>query len=255
MDIFSTMEYLEKCGDEKTEGAVDNSFVVLPSAKWVIGNTKDGVSFACKGGHNDEPHNHNDLGSFLYVVGDEMLLADLGAGEYVKDYFREGRYNILCNRSLGHNIPLIAGREQSAGKMYEAKEFATSENSQVGQVSMELSGAYENCALSSYKRKFTFYKGTGELIVEDTFVGGEECVTVTQNLVTQYKPILVLQAGRIVIVGELETVTVDVAEGAIFRVEEMEHSNHSGEPEKVYLIQWDVRVEGIASSKMVIRKK
>lgn len=255
MDIFSTMEYLEKYGDEKAEEEQDNSFIVLPSAKWVIGNTASGVSFACKGGHNDEPHNHNDLGSFLYVVGDEMLLTDLGAGEYVKEYFREGRYNILCNRSLGHNLPLIAGKEQVAGKEYAATEFVTSENSQVGCVSMELSGAYEACELSSYKREFTFYKGTGELVVEDTFMCMEEEVTVTQNLVTQYEPMIIAQAGRIVIAGEKETVTVDVAEGATFRMKEMDHSNHSGEPEKVYLIQWDIRVAGTAGSRMVIRRK
>ena len=37
---------------------------------------------AAKGGNNGESHNHNDVGSFLYLAGDEMLLTDLGAGEY-----------------------------------------------------------------------------------------------------------------------------------------------------------------------------
>lgn len=55
---------------------------------------------AAKGGNNGEPHNHNDVGSFFYLVGDEMLLTDLGAGEYTKEYFHEGRYRILCNNSL-----------------------------------------------------------------------------------------------------------------------------------------------------------
>jgi len=261
MDVFSTMEYLAKYGDEKAAEEVDNSFIVLPSAKWVIGNTKDGISFACKGGHNDEPHNHNDLGSFLYVIGDELLLTDLGAGEYVKEYFREGRYNILCNRSMGHNIPLIDGKEQCAGKEYAAKDFEAYENSQVGTVSMELSGAYEACGLASYHREFSFYKGTGELCVTDTFVpagenvpGDAPCdVIVTQNLVTQHEPMIIPQANRIVVRGEKECVTVDVLEGAVFQIKEMEHSNHSGEPEKVYLIQWDVRVHGETTLKMVIR--
>lgn len=34
------------------------------------------VSF--KGGHNNEPHNHNDLGSFVVVVGQESLILDPG---------------------------------------------------------------------------------------------------------------------------------------------------------------------------------
>lgn len=55
----------------------------LPALAWLTDRrTLDGlpVAFAAKGGHNDEPHNHNDLGHFVLTAGGEQLLADLGAG-------------------------------------------------------------------------------------------------------------------------------------------------------------------------------
>lgn len=49
---------------------------------------------ACKGGHNLEFHNHNDVGHFIYEGMGTMFFTDLGAGEYKKGYFGEG--SIRC---------------------------------------------------------------------------------------------------------------------------------------------------------------
>ena len=73
---------------------------------------------AAKGGNNGESHNHNDVGSFLYLAGDEMLLTDLGAGEYTRDYFGEKRYDILCNHSFGHSVPVIDGKGRKERNMH-----------------------------------------------------------------------------------------------------------------------------------------
>ena len=37
-------------------------------------------AFAAKGGHNAEPHNHNDIGHFILLADDELFLQDLGSG-------------------------------------------------------------------------------------------------------------------------------------------------------------------------------
>ncbi len=69
--------------------------IYSPSAHQLIIN-RSGYSFAIKGGHNDEPHNHNDLGSFIYCDKDGQLFCDLGSGRYTKDYFNnKKRYSIL----------------------------------------------------------------------------------------------------------------------------------------------------------------
>ena len=84
------------------------------NAGWYI-NKKDRYAFAAKGGNNDEPHNHNDLGSFIIANDKEQLLADIGHGEYTRDYFSQYRYKYLVNSSLGHSVPIIDGHSQNFG--------------------------------------------------------------------------------------------------------------------------------------------
>lgn len=76
---------------------------------------------AVKGGHNDEPHNHNDCGSFLLNVDGQRLAIELGAPEYTADTFGPNRYALLATRSSGHSVPLVNGQEQMAGRQFAAE--------------------------------------------------------------------------------------------------------------------------------------
>ena len=76
------------------------------------------VALAIKAGHNDEHHNHNDVGSFIVHVADETLLADPGPGRYDRDYFSERRYASPFANSLGHSVPRIAGQLQGTGRAF-----------------------------------------------------------------------------------------------------------------------------------------
>ena len=51
----------------------------LPDAEWCILRGEYNTAVVAKGGNNDEPHNHNDVGSFFYLVDGEALLDDLGS--------------------------------------------------------------------------------------------------------------------------------------------------------------------------------
>lgn len=94
----------------------------LPDAQWYIRQTER-YSFAAKGGHNDESHNHNDIGSFLLCRNGRQILCDIGVGLYTKDYFPpETRYTFLGNSSRGHSVPRINGQEQRAGSSCCARE-------------------------------------------------------------------------------------------------------------------------------------
>ena len=79
-------------------------------------NWKASDAFAIKGGNNGEPHNHNDVGSFLYFIGEEEIISDLGAGEYTKAYFGPERYSVLCCSSRGHSVPIWMERNSAKGK-------------------------------------------------------------------------------------------------------------------------------------------
>ena len=88
-----------------------------------LGSIREWVQAACsfKGGHNDEPHNHNDLGQVIIHCGGENILCDPGAGVYTQAYFSPEREQYLHISSSGHNVPLIEGYEQSSGREVKAK--------------------------------------------------------------------------------------------------------------------------------------
>ena len=68
------------------------------------GSTK-GFYVAAKGGHNDESHNHNDIGNYVVYYDGQPLLIDVGRGTYTRKTFSDRRYEIWYNCSDYHNTP------------------------------------------------------------------------------------------------------------------------------------------------------
>jgi len=101
---------------------------------------------AVKGGHNDEPHNHNDCGSFLLNVDGERLAIELGAPEYTADTFGPKRYDLLATRSSGHSVPIVNGWEQAAGQSYAAELLQVDAGPQRVEIELDLSRAYPEAA-------------------------------------------------------------------------------------------------------------
>lgn len=101
---------------------------------------------AVKGGHNDEPHNHNDCGSFLLNVDGERLAIELGAPEYTADTFGPKRYTLLATRSSGHSVPIVNGHEQAAGRPYAAQLLAVEAGTNLVRVQLDLTLAYPAAA-------------------------------------------------------------------------------------------------------------
>lgn len=237
MDLIQTRRFLAllEASDQEEGASQRPKAFVLPSAQWYIAHSDAGVSFACKGGHNDEPHNHNDVGHFIYEGKGEMFLTDLGAGEYTKDYFSEKRYEILCNNSFGHSVPVIGKKGQGTGREYGCSQFLADLD---GSVRIEMHDAYPQGLLDELHREFHFDIETGKLLVKDCFrfdqARGQE---VSENLITQIRP--VVEGNTVLLKTEKGTcrVEVDALEGSI-EVREYDHSNHQGVTEKVYGIQW-----------------
>ena len=150
-----------------------------PSSQQVlIHDDRNRVAIGIKGGNNGEPHNHNDVGGFFYMKDGEVFLEDLGFGEYTKEYFAPAtRYDHFVTRSCGHNVPLLDGREQSAGKAFGCAAFQADE----GRVVLEIGRAYD--AAAQLKREFIYNKEKGELTVSDS--SPQE---ITENFVTRIKP-------------------------------------------------------------------
>ena len=117
---------------------------------------QDGITFAIKGGHNGESHNHNDAGSIILYKGKKPCLIDIGVETYTKTTFSKDRYTLLPMRSSYHNVVNFPPLEQHEGEEYRAETLMMSEKG----VSFDLTGAYESGkGLRKYARSVSFDKG------------------------------------------------------------------------------------------------
>lgn len=178
----------------------------LPDAEWLISRYRSegrSFGFAAKGGHNAEPHNHNDLGHFILLGGGEIYAADLGSGEYTADYFGAGRYQYDCNGSQGHSVPIIGGQYQREGRQYSATVRHASTSVERDELTIELSKAYEVEGLQFLIRTFVWYKEVRprlELSDKYRYNGEPERLTWTERFVTWHRP-EILRSGVVQLPG------------------------------------------------------
>ncbi|KAA8785690.1 hypothetical protein EC604_17810 [Paenibacillus amylolyticus] len=153
---------------QQLEWMVAKHALHMPTNVWVETSRRcsdrEWIQVACsfKGGHNDEPHNHNDLGQVIIHCGGENILCDPGAGVYTQAYFAPGREQLFHISSAGHNVPLIGGCEQRSGREAEAKllEFRLEPDGSEMQACLDLTHAYpETAALHRYTRHLSWKVG------------------------------------------------------------------------------------------------
>lgn len=80
----------------------------------------DGLFLAVKGGHNEEDHNHNDVGSFSIALDGRPLVIDAGVNDYTAQTFGPDRYALWTMQSGWHNLPRINGQDQQPGERFRA---------------------------------------------------------------------------------------------------------------------------------------
>lgn len=127
---------------------------------------------AAKGGHNDEMHNHNDVGNFIVHFCQESIIADVGCGRYTLQYFSDLRYEYFCASSLGHSVPSPRGLVQQPGRQFCASLLEHSTNTEHDILHLELKDAYPvDAGLKSLQRKLVFHREEphGWVELEDSF--------------------------------------------------------------------------------------
>jgi hypothetical protein len=151
------------------------------NAEWLV-KRGDAYGFAAKGGNNNEHHNHNDVGSFIFAKDGKQLLVDLGPGKYTKQYFRnDTRYSHVECSSLGHSVPFFGECVQKTGKEYRA----TSIEYNPGFFALDIANAYDVPDLKSLKREFTLSDDSVSLTDTFDYVGEE---SITERFVSFIKP-------------------------------------------------------------------
>ncbi len=157
-----------------------DDFTLLPDTQIAV-LRKNSLFLAVKGGNNDEGHNHNDVGSFVLYDNTKPVLIDAGVEVYTRKTFSSERYTIWTMQSSWHNLPEINGIAQHNGRNFRADDFSADKNT----VNVSFAGAYPEAA-TKIDRKYTLHADS--LDIRDTFVFNRESNSVTEHLLTCFKP-------------------------------------------------------------------
>jgi len=129
-----------------------------------------GLFLAAKAGHNDESHNHNDVGSFIIAYNGRPLLIDPGAGTYTRQTFGPDRYQIWTMQSSWHNTPAPAGHPQAAGRAHRATDVSVSLSATAAELALDLAAAYPAAASArSWRRTLRLDRAAPLIAIYDSW--------------------------------------------------------------------------------------
>jgi len=149
--------------------------------QWLVKRT-NAYGFAAKAGHNQEPHNHNDVGAFIIAKNGKQIVTDQGPGVYSQQYFaQDTRYGMIECSSLGHSVPYFGDIIQKSGPEYGSCDVDFKD----GVFTMDIAAAYGSEDIKSVKRSFTFTDT--EVTLTDEFVCSEG-IPVTDRIVLTERP-------------------------------------------------------------------
>lgn len=142
------------------------SYSFYPETQFCYMYHKNSFFVACKGGYNNESHNHNDVGSFILYSDSIPVFIDVGVGTYTRQTFSKERYKIWTMQSDYHNLPQINGFSQQYGNTYKADNFEFDIRRM--SLSMNIAPAYSREAqIQKWIRTYQLKKS--ELIIKEKF--------------------------------------------------------------------------------------
>jgi len=197
---------------------------------WYVSRRAD-YAFAAKAGDNEEPHNHNDIGTFIITRDAAQVICDLGAGEYTRQYFEEGvRETFLCVSSRGHNVPIVGGQFQKRGPEYTGTVTHSDENA----FAVEMQGAYGIEELTKLSRSFRLEDN--RIFLTDMFEFSAAPLDVTERFVTLYQPVAAVGSIKV------GSVTIEYDENAcVLAVTTEDYVDHGRIPQTAYCIDFAVK--------------
>jgi len=215
---------------------------LLKDVQWLIsrraGEDAMMYGFAAKGGHNDEPHNHNDIGHFILHANGVSLLPDMGWGMYSAQYFSDQRYTFICTSSAGHSVPIIDGQQQEVGRERKAQVLAASCGDDLDVLELEMAGAYPVERLRSLVRRFEWRKEqVPSLVLTDAYafdltssgtgLGDAEPVRFVERFICVAHPVKVARNCYLINGGKNAHVRIyydfDQAEADVAKLEMIDH--------------------------------
>jgi hypothetical protein len=166
------------------------------AARDQAGTTK-GFYLAAKGGHNDESHNHNDIGNYVVYYNGQPLLIDVGRGTYTRKTFSSQRYEIWYNCSDYHNTPTVNGKTQLPGQKYKASQVRYQAGRGFAEFSLDIAQSYPaEAGINSWRRTLRLNRGKNIQVADH--ISLQKAQALTQHLMTCY-PAEVTKPGELVI--------------------------------------------------------
>ena len=188
------------------------------------------MSVAAKGGHNNEHHNHNDIGSFLVHKGRTLFLTDPGAPIYSAKTFSDRRYESPYCNSFGHSVPVVGGKWQAIGEQYRGQLTVEGLNGPAPRCRIEMAGAYDLPDLAGLRRELTL--GADDRVdLTDRFAFRAAPASIEEAFITQLPAAVAPDGSSVTITSPSDGVaTLTCRQSGQFQVAEIagsrEESHH-----------------------------
>lgn len=237
-----------------------NHMKYFPDIEWGIRMNSNNQVFACKGGRNDESHNHIDIGHFIFGTKEELFLTDIGAGEYTKNYFDEKkRYSYLNPSALGHSIPIVNKHYQNRGDVKAENTLFYFDKNQTLVFETNLSTTYTDVSdLLQLRRRIICEETQSQIILTDSFkFKNEEENSVIENFITTKS--VEIEGEEVYIYGNTDYLCKMNFDKSVTSLKSMqvEYRKHDGKIAYATLIQasYLVSLEQNIIVKIAIQKK
>lgn len=187
---FHRMRKVQNLLTIKNIGATKNSFEPTKDAWFgdiqvLTARANNGFYMATHGGHNAESHNHNDVGDFLLYANGEPVIIDAGRGNYTARTFSSKRYELWFTQSQYHNLPIINGLGQIAGRSYEATNVKNTINDKEASISMNIAPSYDKEAgVASWNRTVKLNRAKNTVEINDDYALNQKPNSLQQIFMT-----------------------------------------------------------------------
>lgn len=166
----------------------------LPSIQVMTAREKEdtdrGLYLAAKGGHNNEHHNHNDVGNFIVYYNGLPCIIDVGVETYTRKTFSKDRYSIWTMQSQYHNLPKVNGVMQSDGYRYNAANVSYKKDDFKVELNQNIEKTYPaDAKINTWKRSIIMNRQENSYIdIIDDFKLKDYTSDISFTLMTLHKP-------------------------------------------------------------------
>jgi hypothetical protein len=135
-------------------------------------------------GHNDESHNHNDIGHFTLSIDGLPVIVDAGVETYTKKTFGPQRYDIWTMQSAYPNLPTIGGVQQLPGSAYAARDVVYRSDDEAAELNLDIAGTYPEGVLTAWSRGICLDRDVALTLTDEFELGDQSSGPLELNLIT-----------------------------------------------------------------------